>query len=95
MKGVRFYQDHNGQGIKMHGWKKLFPKGFNGLAVLYENRCPDGSLEAMGAVMAGAGDGAYGSTSVAPSYLDKNCRRIGEKEARKLFPNLFLTYWPE
>lgn len=95
MKGVRFYQDENGCGIKFRGWKKSFPNGFNGLLVLHENRCPDGSMEACGALQFGAGDGVYCSTSVAHKYLEENCRRIGEKEAKELFPNMFATYFDE
>ena len=95
MKGVRFYQDENGCGIKFRGWKKSFPNGFNGLAVLHENRCHDGSVEAVAALETGKGDGVYCSTAVAYEYLEKNCRRISEKEARELFPNLFATYFAD
>jgi len=91
MKGVRFYQDENGCGIKMRGWKKLFPKGFNGLAVFHEQTFWSNNafmVEARGAVLAGAGDGPYCGTSAQYEYIQKNCRRISEKEARELFPNL-------
>lgn len=99
MKGVRFYQDENGTGIKKQGWKKSFPNGFNGMAVFHENGFWSNYLiycmEAVAAVQTGAGDGAYGSTSVSSKYIRENCRRVSEKEARKLFPNLFRTYFDE
>ena len=89
MRGVRFYQDENGCGIKRRGWKKLFPNGCNGIAVFYENRIPgEPAYECASAVFAGAGDGPYAGSSTSFDYISDNCRRISEVEARKLFPNL-------
>lgn len=94
MKGVRFYQDENGCGIKQRYVYKSFPAGFNGIAVFHENKyshrsAGDPMCEAIGAVYAGAGDGPYASTSASIAYVQKSCRRVSEVEARRLFPNLF------
>lgn len=90
MKGIRFYQDESGCGIKRRGWKKLFPNGFNGLAVAHEQRLPSdpACAEAIGSLCSEAGDGPYCGTPVHLDYISEHCRRISEAEARKLFPNL-------
>lgn len=96
MNGIRFYQDENGCGIKMRGWKKSFPKGYNGLAIFPETfrvgttsqGKPQACVETISAVYSGAGDGPYCGSSASVDYIQEHCRRIGEAEARKLFPEL-------
>jgi len=97
MKHVRFYQDGN-DNCEMHGGKKTFPYGFNGLAILGESlprggfrayKLLSGSYEALASIYAYPGDGPYCSTGVSHDYLRKQCRRISEKKARELFPELF------
>jgi len=89
MKGVRFYQDANGGRPKSnpHKWKKDMPDGCNGLALFPEHTFR-GKIEGTAALYAGPGDGPYNGTSVEWTYLNENCRRISEAEARKQFPNL-------
>ncbi len=91
MKGVRFYQDANGGRARSnpHRWKKDMPDGFNGLVLFPENVIPhSGCVECVAALYEGSGDGPYSGSSVARQYLDENCRRISEAEARQLFPKL-------
>jgi hypothetical protein len=90
MKGIRFYQDDSGCGIKLRGWKKSFPNGFNGLAVAHEQRLPSdpSCAEAIGSLYFQAGDGPYCETSVCLDYISEHCRRISEAKAHKFFPEL-------
>jgi len=90
MKGVRFYEDGNGN-VKHRGWAKSFPQGTQGLALFIENKLPEpGVFECVSSVFDGTpGDGPYASGSACVDYLRNECRRISEQEARKRFPKLF------
>lgn len=90
MKGVRFYRDALGNAIDL-GFHRKTAREWQGLALFPANRCPDGSMEALGSVTSDPGDGPYCGTSVSYEYLTKQCIRISEQEARAIFPNLVAT----
>jgi len=86
MKHVRFYID-SGPYAK---WTVKAKDNYQGLALLYENVCPDGSMECVSGVTFApvSGDGPYCSGAVCRLYIQEHCRRISESKARKMFPNL-------
>lgn len=91
MKGVRFYEElenKNRKGERSKG---------NVTAVFHENGffTPDSNgraqyvFEALGAVQ-DYPDCPVASTSVSPDWLSENTRRIPEKRAREIHPQLFV-----
>lgn len=89
MKGFRFYLEHDSKRDKRKG----IHEG-NCVAVLLDSK---GSLlftssltvEAIGSVFNTPNSPCAG-TAVHRNYLRQYCKRISEKEARKIHPNLFL-----
>lgn len=82
MKGLRFYQEFTDR-------RKRIPNG-NVIAVSTEreHRCPDGSMEAIGAVFYYA-NSPVATTAASNDYLRKQCKRIPETKARTIHPRLF------
>jgi hypothetical protein len=103
MKGVRFYADiegtQNEEGVafvpkritirELREWAEPGDNytPVNCIAVSTENRCPDGSFEAIAAIHPWQ-NSAVATTSVSGHVLAKSCRRIPEALARKLHPQL-------
>lgn len=83
MKHVRFYLEHETARDKRN-------RKHNGnvIAVVPANRCPDGAMEALGAVFFYP-DSPVASTAASREYLSTKCRRIPERMAREIHPALF------
>lgn len=88
MKGVRFYVDANVEGDDVPTRWFTSTQG-NGIAVFFESVNHDGSMECVGALTSGDGDGPYAGTSVYPEYLANFCKRVTEEEAQERFPELY------
>lgn len=80
MRYVRFYEEFTN--------KRRGESAGTVIALIPENRCPDGSREAVGALF-DQPNSPVASTSVSDGYLFKNCKRVSETRAREVHPNLF------
>lgn len=80
MKDITFYQEFLNRS-------KTKPTG-NVLAVIRENRCPDGSMEAMAGLYDHANSPVV-SSSVSSDYLYTRCKRVSEAKARQVHPAMF------
>lgn len=80
LSGIDFYREYS-------DLKKRKPDG-NCVAIIKDNICPDGSIEAIGAVFDHANSVCAG-TAVSPAYLKTRCVKILESEARDIHPALF------
>jgi hypothetical protein len=80
MRDITFYREFQNRS-------KTKPTG-NVLAVIRENRCPDGSMEAMGALFDRANSPVV-TTAASGDYLREKCKRVSEAKARQVHPALF------
>ena len=83
MQGIRFYLEHDSPAHK----RRREHNG-NVIAIAPANRCPDGSVEAIGAVYFYP-NSPVASTAAGWDYLRTRCKRIAEREARQIHPALF------
>jgi hypothetical protein len=60
----------------------------NCIAVIRENRCPDGSMECVGSVFEHPNSVCAG-TAVSSEFLRTKCKRVSEAHARQVHPRLF------
>ncbi len=95
MDGYRFYLEYENKTKKNKATrKKTGDHTGNVVAVCYANAYygSDGKMcqEAVGATFDHP-DSAVCGTSVSFDYVSDNCKRISEKQAREIHPNLF-TY---
>ena len=80
MKDITFYQEFENRS-------RTKPTG-NVLAVIRDSRCPDGSMEAIGALF-DRPDSPVASTAVSLEYLRTQCKRVSEAKARQVHPAMF------
>jgi len=93
MKGIRFYLEYPNRTEKNKGTRKNPGKHSGNVLAVFE----DGfwgsngwSYEALGAVNYYE-DSSVGSTSVSPDYIREKCKRISERLAREIHPQLFAV----
>lgn len=92
MNGVKFFLEYENKSEKNKGTRKN-PGNHSGnvVAVLDDTlkRWNDGySYDGFGGIYY-TRNSPVASTSVSPDYLREKCKRISEKQAREIHPNLF------
>lgn len=93
MKGYKFYLEFDSRTLKNNTTRKnLVNHSGNCLAVVNDSKRYDGRngllFDAFGAVQDIPNNNCC-FTSVSTGYLHEKCKRISEKQARKIHPKLF------
>lgn len=92
MKGVRFFLEYDSKTEKNKGTRKKPGKHNGNVLAVYHETGYQGSTgwtyEGTGAVNYHP-NSAVGTTGVTPDYLRDKCKRISEKMAREIHPQLF------